>query len=413
MAAKPVAPSGRHKARGGGQRPDPDANAAAQAPRCWQSGSKPKETSAADLVANTPATATSPNAQKGWGELPAAERASRCAQLQEMGFSAGASHRALEECAWDVNKALDDLFNGRSNFDDSNDRSGVTKHPQTITPSKQPSSQRIGVRTQKASTQAAAYNTKTLPQAKARNMDDSTSASGGSTPRLPSSMSPQRDYSCASSASDSITSQEKSPSLPPGLEEMQTLLAVPPGLHDEPTPSANILKALESSSPPVFQVPGIAVPVAGAAPTGAVSVVPKRKLQKVQHTWQCEDSTSQLSIEEDTFVYVWSDSKTESGWIYAESLICCNRAGWLPESMLQQLPVGRLWMRVSTTCHATHPMQLQVEAGNMVLVDASHDPVNGWVYAEQVASATGRPSLQGLIGAGGWVPIQCIKWAEV
>jgi len=266
--------------------------------------------------------------------------------------------------------------------------------------------------------QAGTTDSKKLPHA-ARNMDaspagDSTSASGGSTPRLPTSMSPQRDSSSASSADDSITSHEKSPSLPPGLEEVPMLLAAPPGLHDEPTPSANLPRAMESVSPAIFQVPGTVVPSSGKA-AGAVSVVPKRRLQKVQHTWECEEhcSTSQLSVEEGTFVYVWSDSKTETGWIYAESLICCSRAGWLPESMLQHLPTGRLWMRVSTACRATHPMQLQVEAGNMVLVDASQDPVNGWVYAEQVASATGRPSLQGLIGAGGWVPIQCVEWADV
>jgi len=58
-------------------------------------------------------------------------------------------------------------------------------------------------------------------------------------------------------------------------------------------------------------------------------------------------------------------------------------------------------------------MQLQVEAGNMILVDGSQGPVTGWVYAERVASATGRPSLQGMLGAGGWVPIQCVEWAEV
>lgn len=336
-----------------------------------------------------------------------------------MGFSAGAAQKALEECAWDVNKALDDLFNGRSNFDVSNDCPRVTKHPQTTAHSAQPSSRHTGVRSQKAKTQAAACESKKLPHAKARNKDvsiagESTSASGGSTPRLPTSMSPQRDMSSASSADDSSTSHEKSPSLPPGLEEMQMLLAVPPGLQDEPTPCANIPDAVASTLPAVFQVPAVVVPTSGKA-EGAVSVVPKRRLQKVQHTWECEEhcSTTQLSVEEETFVYVWSDSKTESGWIYAESLICCSRAGWFPESMLQQLPLGSLWMRISTACRAIHPMQLQVEAGNMVLVDASQDPVNGWVYAEQVASATGRPNLQGLMGAGGWVPIQCVEWAEV
>lgn len=430
QAAAKSAPQVRRNTTGGGaRRLEPDVkDTVSAAPRCWQSGSKSKEPTAAEVGASPPVSAMSPTAvshtgsaarpQKGWGELPPAERASRCAQLQEMGFSTRAAQKALEECSWDVNKALDDLFNGRSKVDASNDITAMTKHPQTIFHADQPSGRRTGVRSQKQTNQAGTTDSRKSPHA-ARNMDvspagDSTSASGGSTPRLPTSMSPQRDSCSASSADDSIASQEKSPSLPPGLEEVPMLLAAPPGLRDEPTPCANPPQGVESAPQSAFQVPGIVVPPSGRA-AGAVSVVPKRKLQKVQHTWECEEhcSTTQLSVEEGTFVYVWSDSKTETGWIYAESLICCNRAGWLPESMLQHLPTGRLWMRVSMACRATHPMQLQVEAGNMVLVDASQDPVNGWVYAEQVASATGRPSLQGLIGAGGWVPIQCVEWAEV
>lgn len=389
-------------------RPDPD-----KGKRVWHSGIKPKATTAAEVVASTSSTAASPSgaataqSQRGWGELPAAERASRCAQLQEMGFSASAAQTALAECAWDVNKALDTLFNGRSTVNLVN-----TERPQTVTDGTQMMSQHTGARTQKA------HN-----QAKACSMDasitgDSTSASGASTPRVPAWMSPQRDISCASSATDSRPAQEKSTSLPPGLEAISpsTLLAAPPGLLDEPTPCAYIPEGLQQTSTPVFQVPAIVVPVSGRSPCdGAVSVVPKRSLQKVQHTWQCEEHclATQMSVEAETFVYVWSDSTTQSGWIYAESLICCNRAGWLPESMLQPLAPGTRWMRVTTACRATQSMQLQVEAGNMILVDIAQDPVNGWIYAEQVGSATGRPSLQGLIGVGGWVPIQCVKWVEV
>jgi hypothetical protein len=206
---------------------------------------------------------------------------------------------------------------------------------------------------------------------------------------------------------------------------MSSLLAAPPGLdldEVEPTPCPGITKVQQERTQitdqtltqPALQVTPVILPVTGA-PTGAVSAVPKRRLQKVQHTWDCEEdcSNTQLSVEAETFVYVWSDSKTETGWIYAESLICCSRAGWLPESMLEPLPLGRQWMRVLTTSGATFPMQLQVEAGNAVLVDRSQDPVNGWVYAERVASATGRPSLQGMLGAGGWVQIQCVEWADV
>lgn len=439
-----AASGARQKPRGGGGRrqgPDLDTKTSTP-PRCWQSGVKPKDQVAANVAApaavldssaqrgwgELPASVADVNssAQKGWSELPAAERASRCSQLKEMGFSAREAQAALEQCSWDVNEALDRLFKGT-----------VTVEPRTEEWFVQPS--HTGGRS-KTTSQAAACHSKVKPQPNSRNKHqgapgvekqtspgravhsaagDSTTASGLSTPRLPSK-SPQQDLSPATSGDDLTTAfQSRPPLLPPGLGESSALLVAPPGLDldDEPTPCLGTAATTElASSPPAFEVSAVVAPAPHpAAAAGAVSVVPKRRLQKVQHSWQCEEgmSDTQMSVDEECFVHVWSDSKTESGWVYAESLICCSRAGWLPESMLQPLPPGRRWMRVSTACKATFPMQMQVETGNLVLVDGSQDPVNGWVYAEQVGSATGRPSLQGLLGAGGWVPTQCIGWADV
>jgi hypothetical protein len=331
-----------------------------------------------------------------------------------MGFSSAAAQGALEECGWDVNAALDKLFNGPSK-----DNSSIQAADS------QPSPKRMGGRTEVVS-QTFAGNDKVKAQpAKPRGTDAcSTSASGGSTPRRHSQVSPadspQQD---TSSGDDFILPSQRNPVLPPGLEEempiQPTLLALPPGLElasDERPACVGTAKATtmpESTSPLCAQLPAGVVPILATPETGPVSVVPKRRLMKVQHTWDCEQSSQQMSVEENTFVYVWNGSKTETGWIYAESVICGSRAGWLPESMLQQLPPGRQWMRITKSCAATFPMQLQVEVGNMVLVDASQDPVNGWVYAEQVGSATGRPSLQDLLGSGGWVPIQCVERADV
>lgn len=425
------------KQRGpGGRRPQEDENASANAPRCWHSGAKQKAevsiaTNAPPAVAGSTspvgsvATAVNVRQQRGWGELSATERESRCARLQEMGFSSSSCFAALEECSWDVNEALDRLFNGPTIVETCED---------TATHSKQTSSRRT-----KKNAQSGGYDKGRPPQAHNRDVSsrtmpvlcgvkkdtgnggvasaagDSTTASGVSTPRLLMSASPQQELSPASSGCDLVESTKQPVDLPPGLEEMPTLLAAPPGLDleclDQPTP------CLGTSEPGGLPQPQQVVPASvtaqPTAPAEAVSVVPKRRLQKVQHTWNCEDEGTQLSVEEGTFVHVWSDSKTDSGWIYAESLICGSRAGWLPESMLLPLTPGRRWMPIIASCSATFPMQLQVEVGNMVMVDSGHDPVNGWVYAEQVASATGRPCLQGLLGAGGWVPIQCVRWAEV
>lgn len=396
---------GRRRANGGRvRRADPDAKVPEAGTCSWKSSAKPKE-AATDARANTSDASIGP--RQGWAELPAVERASRCAQLQEMGFTNSVARIALEDCGWDVNKALDRLFNSAA------ESATVSVPPQTIAHNKQSSCQRAGVVTK---TTPHAAKTKLVP--KARDMDatkgtrhcaegDSTSASGFSTPRL---------ATCPpSSCGDDTTSPP--PALPPGLDHAPRMLAAPPGLDivtDEPTPCLSSKIALaESRSIPTFQAQDLVVPPALASQVGALSLVPKRSLQKVQHTWHCEDPSTQLSVEEGTFVHAWTDTTTSTGWVYAESLICCSRAGWLPESMLQQMPPGRLWMRITTACSATAPMQLQVEVGNMVMVDASQEHFNGWVYAEQAASATGQPGLQGLLGTAGWVPIQCVKSCEV
>jgi len=443
----------RSSHRGGGSRKsNSDSKASPSASgRCWQSGAKSKALPAADIFPSLPVgTSPKPAATNaiqggripsGWAELPAAERASRREQLQEMGFTSSASQAALEDCNWDVNKALDQLFNGDGSKDSCNFPFNSQLTTQCSTGRAKPRNQarsqlqapevdarRQGADIIKASlgmNHASAAIKASLGIKPASAAGDSTSASGGSTPRRSagptSSDSPQQDVS--SSIGDDVIL------VPPGLDDIPmfpTLLLAPPGLDlaDESTLCPKAVADIWSSPPapchepfdvlqPIAAIDRSVVPVLAAAPAVAESVVPKRSLQKVQHAWDCEDPASQMGVEEGTFVYVWADSKTETGWVYAESLICCNRAGWLPGSMLQQLPPNRLWMRVTAPCAATFPMQLQVEVGNMVLVDGSHAPVNGWVYAEHVASATGRPSLQGLLGAGGWVPIQCVEWTEV
>jgi hypothetical protein len=210
--------------------------------------------------------------------------------------------------------------------------------------------------------------------------------------------------------------------LPPGLEPLSGLLVSPPVLVSPPglseasqdSPLTTQPKGNASTLAEALLVPTTApVHQKHAWPVGAVSsAMPKRRLTKVQHTWECEEncSNSQLSVEEGTFINVWLGSKTENGWIYAESLICCNRVGWLPNSMLQELPPHKQWMRVSAACKASYQSQLSVEAGSMVLVDVSRCAA-GWAYAEELSSATGR-HLPCKHTSAGWVPTQCLEWTQ-
>lgn len=343
--------------------------------RVWQSGRK--------AVAG--ATDAS-NGQQGWAELSTTEKVSRTTQLQEMGFSMSAAGSALEVCEWDVNKALDTLLTHKV----------PTNSPAKIETT--PQQYRVGHK------QILSLEQQQFEITSRRSLaSDSTSASSGSSPELTMLITPHKE-----------------PGLPP-LQMLHVPAFPPVAVANAMLPVARLLSTLPiatSLSAPVETLASQTLnPVALSATAGEspVSVVPKRRLAKVEHTWKCdpECSATQLSIEKDTFVFVWSDSMSSAGWIYAESLICSSRAGWLPASMLQQLPPNKRWKRVSKRCEAFHPTQVPVEMGNMILVDVSQAPMgDGWVHAEQVDTATGH-------GAGvlpcisGWVPIQCIAWGEV
>lgn len=302
--------------------------------------------------------------QHGWGELSEAEMTSRIAQLQEMGFSMSAARSSLEVCDWDVNRALDSLF--------------LHKVP--------------------PNSQGTTLDDLDIGKSSSSLGSISTSASGGSSPLI----MPQKNPSLQDSLCD--------PTIPP----------VPlfwPSLPETRALSESLPRG--STAALVSHVMGSqglnTMPTAKVAGPSQVSVVPKRTLAKVQHTWTCdpESADTQLSIEEGTFVHVWAESRTETGWVYAESLMCSSRAGWLPASMLQSIPPSKRWMGVSKPCHAVYQTQLPVEVGNMVLVDVTQTPVgDGWIFAEELSSASGRSTMNGC-GTSGWVPIQCIKWAEV
>lgn len=323
--------------------------------------------------------------QHGWGELSAVEMANRIAQLQDMGFSASAARSALEVCDWDVNLALDCLV--------MREETSVLADPNQLSNTLKSSVLPDHLSVSKPRTSLAS---------------DSTSASGGSSPM----MTPQQELTGPLLSPLVMPSV---PLLPPSLAEMDAIFGLPASL------SASAKAAPPTTNPfnGVVHVTGSQVlnAATGGAVNGAlaVSVMPKRKLARVEHSWDCEpqNADTQMSIEEDSFVYVWSESKTAAGWIYAESLICGSRAGWLPASMLQQLPPNKCWMRCSKPCRAIYPTQLSVELGNLILVDISQPPVgDGWVYAEQLGSATGCQAVD-FSGSAGWVPIQCIAWAEV
>jgi len=322
-------------------------------------------------------------AQQGWGELSTAEMANRVTQLQEMGFSVSAARSTLQICDWDVNKALDTLF--KLNVP-------ATAEGSILTGSKQPSSTRKPTDTSRHSLAS-----------------DSTSASSHDSSPLATPMKgPLLDPISGPLLSISGPLLSPDASSGPLLSISGPLLSPEAKRINESGPllSPDARCQRDAVTQPRFDS------TFSAPPVSPVSLVPKRQLAKVEHNWTCEAqcSDTQMTIEQDSFVYIWSDSTTSAGWVYAESLMCSSNAGWIPASMLQKLPVSKCWMRISTPCHSLYPTQMEVDVGNIILVDVSQSPAgDGWIYAEAVASASGRIVTD--IASEGWVPMQCIKAA--
>jgi len=359
------------------------------------------------------------NQARGWAELSAAEMDSRTTQLQEMGFGRGASRDALQACDWEVNTALDFLLTNKPL---------PSKAPARARPQKGPGASPT------AMPSPAAHSSP----------GSSTTASRGSTPRRMCSGTSTVGTSTPATTSDAVFFGDVP--LPPGLESLMpgALLPEPPGLGLGP-PGLGPAKAEEklhldslisptaapSAAPSVGILPPSAVPpaptFAPTIPSGAideppapphespiVSVVPRRRLARVKHAWAREEwcKETQLSVEAGAFINVWTDSATQQGWVYAESLICSSNAGWLPGSMLHELPPYQFWVRATTKCQATYASQLSVDTGAVLKVDVTKRTDGGWVFADVPEPADGHHGVDAS-QVSGWVPAACLDWSQL
>jgi len=72
----------------------------------------------------------------------------------------------------------------------------------------------------------------------------------------------------------------------------------------------------------------------GWIPLSALQSVPETRSMKVWIAWHAADA-SQCSVQVGDLVKVWTESRTNMGWIYVQA--DDRTAGWLPESCLMQL----------------------------------------------------------------------------
>ncbi|CAE8599046.1 unnamed protein product, partial [Polarella glacialis] len=131
----------------------------------------------------------------------------------------------------------------------------------------------------------------------------------------------------------------------------------------------------------------------------AVEPPAPKRLERVMQTWTADDP-SQLSIVEDQFVNVWTETGTDNGWIHAEIVGNEERVGWVPTIVLQKLPEGQRWMAASQNWEALDASQCSATEGDMVVVWISSLTKEGWTYSESQKDFKG------------WLPVFCLDWNE-
>lgn len=386
-------------------------------------GLKVQPVGAAKVVPRGPVP-TPARGGKGWGKgkgTPSnTSAAGQVAQLRDMGFTDEVAKKALAECVWDVNKALDLLFTrGAEAF-----MSDASEVPMDA---------------------CSSGNAKDRSGHDREDVGEiSTTASTASSPRSANrtdvhSSSPLQEshesLAAPSEAANSCPTQEASVSPPVGLEQgadgagVSEVPAIAEVAICEGTgigvakPVAAVLDQKQVAPlPSIDEARDVQGPKDAATEATSVSVgdstvevandalAPRKRLEQVSTGWIGEDTVLTVSPKE--FVLVWADTTTEHDWIYAEHVSDTRRFGWLPTFVFEVLPQHQKWMKVTSSQEAEHETQLEVRQGSVLKVSLHTRTEEGWVYAETVCDGVDHSPNGAGTAQAGWVPVFCFAWAE-
>eukprot|EP00927_Polykrikos_kofoidii_P004859 TRINITY_DN1191_c0_g1_i1.p1 TRINITY_DN1191_c0_g1~~TRINITY_DN1191_c0_g1_i1.p1 ORF type:complete len:457 (-),score=77.85 TRINITY_DN1191_c0_g1_i1:121-1491(-) len=385
------------------------------------------------------------------------------AQLKDMGFTEEVAKKALAESVWDVNRALDLLISrGAAAFETKATGEGgeagslklVPESNDRVLPadsawrSRPASGTKTKVGAAGGSAQPAGS---VVPGASAGSgiaggndwAECSTTASTSSSPRsfgrvekggsLSKSASSRRDVDVGISATSvaaspvatvarSIPNSATAPSFAPLVSSPSPTSGASEHVANAvgetaPAPCAEASETAIPSTPPCSSafVPVAPVDIsAGATELEAIIEQdfaasadsqdldlppPPKHIERVDSDWIAEVSEGQLAVDNGEFVRVWSDTKTEIGWIYAETLQP-GRAGWLPMFAFDAtLSERQRWMEVIRSDSSENEGQLDVVAGMVLKVDAASRTQEGWTYAQTHDESQ-----------AGWVSAFCLDW---
>lgn len=381
------------------------------------------------------------NPGAGWG-VPAGQNgyiaAGHIAHLMDMGFSEEVSKKALAECVWDVNKALDLLLTRAAAEDNSSSK--TASGAEGLVPNAADaadldaalpvdSAWRKPAAAAPAPAPAAASKQKAVKGAVHDSVDASTTASTASSPRsagraeqaITAATAKNKEAAISRTSASKVggSKARDTPSTPTSAASLASSSNTPVAEATSPESVGELERrpaAVVEAPAPVKAAETLA-PVADKV-SDAVEQAPapaqNRKLERVVSTWVAEDINVQLSVEQDQFIRCWVDTRTEIGWIYAESLDS-SKSGWLPTFVLdqKQLPAELRYMHALSSVPPEHDTQLNVVAGTVLKVHhgsrTSQTSSDGWAYAETVAASGDKSSET----QAGWVPVFCLEWAEL
>eukprot|EP00927_Polykrikos_kofoidii_P004862 TRINITY_DN1191_c0_g1_i4.p1 TRINITY_DN1191_c0_g1~~TRINITY_DN1191_c0_g1_i4.p1 ORF type:complete len:480 (-),score=74.21 TRINITY_DN1191_c0_g1_i4:121-1389(-) len=351
------------------------------------------------------------------------------AQLKDMGFTEEVAKKALAESVWDVNRALDLLISrGAAAFEtkateeggkagslklgpDSNDRvlpadSAWRSRPAAGTKTKVNA---VGGTAQRAGSVVLAASAGSCIAGGNDWAECSTTASTSSSPRsfgrvekggsTSTSAFSRRDPlspTPSSGASEHVASAVGETAPAPCAEASETIPASTLLCSSAVVPVAPVDISAGATELEAIIEQDVA---ASTDPQDLDLPPPPKHIERIDSDWVAEVSEGQLAVDNGEFVRVWSDTKTEIGWIYAETLQP-GRAGWLPMFVLDSsLSERQRWMEVIRSDSSENEGQLDVVAGMVLKVDAASRTQEGWTYAQAHDESQ-----------AGWVSAFCLDW---
>jgi len=349
----------------------------------------------------------------GKGEPGGAASTSRIAQLKEMGFSDEVAKRVLAECAWDVNAAIDRLLlSGAMSTDSGGGDGGGDSSVGASEPAEAIMGPAPAVWPAVAPAPAAAATTAPLAPVHQE-------APAPPPPPPPADASVEKAQSQAGAGEGSGLSNGLASGTPGHADAVLGSAYPPPpvedGVLDGTGPEAGeapLLASIEATassvldhdSAPATETTADATNSLGAAAETAIESTPKKRLERVNRTWNAEDP-SQMSVTEKEYVYVWLETGTDNGWIHAESQSDGGRVGWLPRCILKELPQGQRFMRISQEWKSMDESQLSAEEGVSVVAWVSSRTPEGWCYVEMEQKDGDMKT--------GWLPVFCMEWNDL